>query len=223
MGDIGTLEDYKDVTVGEWAGAPAPVGLSKLIGDIIKEDEGYTSSNSINVPAQTAGNSGITIAGVDLAAAKESDVEALFSMLEGEVSKEQIDLLKANSHLKGRAAGSFLTDNNISFNLSEELLGEIPAELSKSYELQIIKGLGGEENYNSLPDSIKAPLVGLTWLNYGKNSVKALRKAIESGADEDWDTAISNYEHYWDNQSQHNKNRSQRVANAIKNYRNSSD
>ena len=218
MGDIGTLEDYKDVTVGDWAGGapaeqPAPVGqggdaeVVNSASDFSQAMEGFVPDAS-SVPSDF---SGITIAwGTDLS---QTSAEKLRGLL----SDESISRLEAAGAFgalgpDARAARALLGD----WKLSEDEI----AALDKVRKDDIRAGLTKYTTaFPELSNNTKAVLTqssvfaGEGFLGVGKETLKytiknaagelynPLKDAVDSKGeeltDEDVTGALTTINRYW--------------------------
>lgn len=201
-----------DLTTEERLRQKNNINYKVLAAKKIAKDEGYSSKLTMNVPSD---DSGITIAGVDLAKFS-GDKNNFLKMLES-FGNPDAAKLKGAFNLTGDAAKKFIKDNNIKISLNEEQINQIPLQTIDPYEEGIINKIG-EDNYKKLPDEIKVPLLALTWLNLGPNSLKSMKQSIESGNKEDWKKTIYQYDNYWNRQSEHNRQRAKDVADAIRAY-----
>ncbi len=179
--------------------------------DFLIKDEGYSASLPANVPDE---RSGITVGGLDIANGDERSIKkALGKVFDGDKVRK---IMKA-SPLKGDKA--VLALENIEISLTDEDIKTLQESYIKSFVVPSLKGVLGDSIYKEIPKKIRAPLEALTFLNLGPVSLKSLKKAFKTGKIEDFNIAINNYENYWNNQSVHNQARSQRVADAIREYR----
>jgi len=184
--------------------------------EFLIKDEGYSEKLPANVPKTPKGakESGMTVGGLDLA---HGDKKAIESSLSKVLPAETVKELMANSSKTGDDARDVLKD--VEIKLTNEDIRQVQEEyLTLVVDPQLEKALG--DQYDTLPDSIKEPLRALSFLNVGPNSLKSLKKAFETGKDEDVEKAINNYESYWSKEAgtPHNKARSQRVADAIREF-----
>lgn len=183
------------------------------VGSYIAEDEGYSAKLPMNVPSA---KSGITIAGIDLMAADATD-EELVQILSPYVDGPTLKMLVANRNLTGPAARRFIQANNLKVDLTDEDVKEIPSHFYTKYAAKVESHLG-TDNYNKLDEEVKARLTALTWLNTGPKSMAVLKEAIEKDTPEAWEVAAKMYDNYWPKQNAHNRQRSQKVADAIRQY-----
>lgn len=207
-----TEELPSDLTTEERLMQQNDMNYKVLAAEKIAEDEGYSPKLTMNVPSN---NSGITIAGVDLAEFS-GDKNNFLQMLEG-FGNPDAAILKGAFNLKGDEAKKFIKDNNINISLNKEQIKQIPLQTIDVYEKRVINKIG-EDNYKKLPNEIKTPLLALSWLNVGPNALKSLKKSIESGDKEDWKETIYQYDNYWNKQTAHNRKRAKNVADAIRAY-----
>lgn len=178
--------------------------------ELLVGDEGYSSTLPANVPGDT---SGITVGGLDIA---NGDRKAVLKALNKVMTPEKVKEIMAKSKLVGDVADKALA--KIDIKLSNEDI----AILKESYLKDIVDPILDKQlGKTKVPSEILEPLRALTFLFPGPNSAKSLKKAIDTEKPEDFDKAINNYETFFKNPKGNQAARAQRVADAIKVYKDS--
>ena len=162
--------------------------------------EGYSEGLQINVPDTTG--SGVTIAGLDIGSGAVGSGGKL-SILKDYLSPEDYKLVESLKGLKGEEAqqalaklqdeGKLLKDG---LGLTQEDLNEITARQADKEIKEVYKVIP-KDKFAQLPLAVQRGVAGVEFNVHGPNSMKSVRKAIESGKTEDWQAAANNYMNFF--------------------------
>lgn len=170
--------------------------------------EGYSEGLQINVPDTTG--SGVTIAGLDIGSGAEG-ADGKLSILKDYLSPEDYKLVESLKGLKGEEAqqalaklqdeGKLLKDG---LGLTQEDLNEITARQADK-EIKDVYKFIPKDKFAQLPLAVQRGVAGVEFNVHGPNSMKSVRKAIESGKTEDWQAAANNYMNFFSGLGSPNK------------------
>lgn len=162
--------------------------------------EGYSEGLQINVPDTTG--SGVTIAGLDIGDGAEGK-DGKLAILKDYLTPEDYKLVESLKGLKGPAAqqalaklqdeGKLLKDG---LGLTQEDLNEITARQADK-EIKDVYKFIPKDKFAQLPLAVQRGVAGVEFNVHGPNSMRSVRKAIESGKTEDWQAAANNYMNFF--------------------------
>lgn len=203
-------------------------GIDKKVATSVMRHEGYYEGSRVarnmkgngafNVPA--AGNSGLTIAGIDVGQVTSGPV---FDVIRGKMTTEQkaiFDTAVGQTRQGGnnQAALETIADDldAAGFKLTNEEIKDIQAMEIKQVSDKLAKAIGVGPFY-ALDPRIKVALASQVFNYWGPSSVDAVAKAVQSGLEEDWEAAKEEFSNYgWSaGTSASNIERTDEVAEAI--------
>ena len=181
-------------TERDFSGLPELSSAAISASEGISLSEGYSTDKAINMPG---GNSGVTIAGIDIGAVS-GDEDIKLQVLKPFVSKENYEAIVRLKGLTGDEAEAALKKEQDNGFLKEGEIFENDADLKNiaAYGVQafvlprIYKTLEdnniSREEFDSLPSVVTDAIINIEFMTPGKNTRKAIAKAIKKNKKKFW-------------------------------------
>ena len=181
-------------TERDFSGLPELSSAAISAAEGISLSEGYSTDEAVNWPG---GNSGVTIAGIDIGAVS-GDEDIKLKILKPFVSKEDYEAMTRLKGLTGEEARDALKKEQNNGFLDPEEMFKNDADLKNiaAYGVQafvlprIYRTLEdnniSREEFDSLPSAVTDAIVNIEFMTPGKNTRNAIAKAIKKNKKKFW-------------------------------------